>query len=156
MQFPPSVWGPFFWHTIHIVALGYPANPNYTEKKCAKEFYESLAFLLPCAVCREHYKTHLEKYPLTPSLDSKKDLLKWTIDVHNAVNKMLGKPEWTELEVVTYYERLGRRNRSPVWTKEDMKEVDYHSFVKGFLTGTVILSGVGGLVYLLNKFQLPS
>ena len=98
----------------------------------------------------------MEKYPLTPSLDSKKDLLKWTIDVHNAVNKMLGKPEWTELEVVTYYERLGRRNRSPVWTKEDMKEVDYHSFVKGFLTGTVILSGVGGLVYLLNKFQLPS
>ena len=42
MQFPPSVWGPFFWHTIHIVALGYPKNPTYTDKKCAKEFYESL------------------------------------------------------------------------------------------------------------------
>ena len=42
MQFPPSVWGPFFWHTIHIVALGYPKSPTYTDKKCAKEFYESL------------------------------------------------------------------------------------------------------------------
>jgi hypothetical protein len=151
MQFPPSVWGPFFWHTIHIVALGYPKSPTYTDKKCAKEFYESLAFLLPCAVCREHYKQHLAKNPLTPFLDSRKDLLKWTIDIHNAVNKMLGKPEWTEEEVVIYYERLGRRNRSPVWTKDDMKEVDYKSFVKGFITGTAVLVGVGGAVYLINR-----
>ena len=97
MQFPPSVWGPFFCHTIHIVALGYPKSPTYTDKKSAKEFYESFAFLLPCAICREHYKDHLGKNPLTPFLDSKKDLLKWTIDIHNAINKMLMKPETAPL-----------------------------------------------------------
>ena len=69
MQFPPSVWGPFFWHTIHIIALGYPKNPTYTDKKCIKEFYESLAFLLPCAICKQHYKEHLANNPLTPFLD---------------------------------------------------------------------------------------
>jgi len=153
MKFPPSVWGPFFWHTIHIVALGYPKNPNYTEKKCAKEFFESLAHLIPCKICREHYQTHLTKYPLTPFLDTRRDLLKWTIDIHNEVNKMLNKPQWTEVEVISYYERLGRRDRSPVWTKEDMKEIDYQSFVRGFLTGSFVLSGVGGLVYMINKIQ---
>jgi hypothetical protein len=66
---------------------------------------------------------------------------------------MLGKPEWTEEEVIIYYERVGRRNRSPVWTKEDMKEVDYRSFVKGFITGTAVLAGVGGTVYILNKLN---
>ena len=152
MQFPPTVWGPFFWHTIHIVALGYPKNPNYTDKKCAKEFYEAFAYLLPCAICREHYREHLAKNPLTPFLDSRKDLLECTIDNNNSVNKMLGKPEWTEQEVIIYYERLGRRNRSPVWTKEDMKEVDYRSFVKGFITGTAVLAGVGGVVYIVSKF----
>lgn len=151
MQFPPIVWGPFFWHTIHIVALGYPKSPTYTDKKCAKEFYESIAFLLPCAVCREHYRSHLGKNPLTPFLDTKKDLLKWTIDIHNAVNKMLKKPEWTESEVMTYYERLGRRDRSPIWTKEDMKEVDYRSFVKGFISGSIILAAASGTVYFLTK-----
>jgi hypothetical protein len=151
MNFPPTVWGPFFWHTIHIVALGYPKNPTYTDKKCAKEFYESLTFLLPCAVCREHYKGHLSKNPLTPFLDTRKDLLKWTIDIHNAVNKMLGKPEWTEDEVITYYEKLGRRNRSPIWTKEDMNEVDYRSFVKGFITASGISLVAGGVLYFLNK-----
>ena len=136
MQFPPSVWGPFFWHTIHIVALGYPKSPTNTDKKCAKE---------------DHYKEHLAKNPLTPFLDSRKDLIKWMIDIHNAVNKILGKAEWTEEEVIIYYERLGRRDRSPVWTREDMKEVDYRSFVKGFITGSAILAGIGGVVYFINR-----
>lgn len=153
MQFPPSVWGPFFWHTIHIIALGYPKNPTYTDKKCAKDFYESLAFLLPCSVCREHYKEHITKKPLTPFLDTRKDLLQWTIDIHNEVNKMLGKPEWTMEEVVIYYERLGRRNRSPVWTREDMKEVDYRSFVKGFITGSAIIACIGGGLYIFDKYN---
>ena len=151
MQFPPSVWGPFFWHTIHIVALGYSKNPTYTDKKCAKEFYESLAFLLPCSICREHYKGYLQEKPISTFLDSRTDLIKWTIQIHNKVNKMLGKPEWTLEEVLSYYEKVGARNRSPVWTKEDMKEVDYSSFLKGFLTGSVVLSVVGGVMYAINK-----
>ena len=151
MQFPPSVWGPFFWHTMHIVALGYPKNPTYTDKKCAKEFYESLAFLLPCSICREHYKGYLQEKPIATFLDSRTDLIKWTIQIHNKVNKMLGKPEWTLEEVLSYYEKVGARNRSPVWTKEDMKEVDYGSFVKGFLTGSVVLSVVGGVMYAVHK-----
>lgn len=151
MQFPPSVWGPFFWHTIHIVALGYSKNPTYTDKKCAKEFYESLAFLLPCSICREHYKEYLQEKPISTFLDSRTDLIKWTIQIHNKVNKMLGKPEWTLEEVLSYYEKVGARNRSPVWTKEDMKEVDYASFMKGFLTGSVVLSVVGGVMYAVHK-----
>lgn len=153
MQFPPTVWGPFFWHTIHIVALGYPKSPSYTEKKCAKEFYESLAFLLPCAVCRDHYQEHLKQNPITPFLDTRNDLLKWTIMIHNKVNKMLKKAEWSEEEILRYYERLGRRDRSPVWTKDDMKEIDFRSFIRGFLTGSVILGGVGTAIYFINKIQ---
>lgn len=150
MRFSPIVWGPFFWHTIHLVAISYPKNPTYTDKKCAKEFYESLAHLLPCAVCREHYTSHLAENPLTPFLDSRTDLLKWTILVHNKVNQQLGKREWTLEEVLLYYERIGRRNRSPVWTKEDLDEVDYRSYVKGFLTAAVLFSIAGGAWYLVS------
>ena len=153
MQFPPTVWGPFFWHTIHIIALGYPINPTYTDKKCAKEFFESLAYLLPCGICREHYAKHLEANPISTFVDTKKDLLKWTILIHNEVNKSLNKPVWTEYEVLKYYERLGKRNRSPVWTKEDMKEVDYQSFIRGFLVGSAVLGSALGAVYFINKYN---
>ena len=153
MQFSPSVWGPFFWHTIHIVALGYSKNPTYTDKKCAKEFYESFAFLIPCSVCREHYKEHLVAKPITTFLDSRTDLIKWTIDIHNKVNKMLGKPEWTLDEVLTYYEKIGSRNRSPVWTKDDMNEVDNRSFIKGFISGGAVLSVFGGVFYAIYRLK---
>lgn len=153
MRFPPTVWGPFFWHTIHIIAIGYPKNPTYTDKKCAKEFYESLAFLLPCSACREHYKAHLAENPLTPFLDSRTDLIKWTVMIHNKVNQSLGKNEWRLEEVLSYYERLGRRDRSPVWTKEDLDEVDYRSFVKGFITGSILLSIIGGTMYAVYQVK---
>jgi hypothetical protein len=32
-----------------------------------------------------------------------------------------------------------------------MKEVDYRSFVKGFITGSAILAGIGGVVYFINR-----
>ena len=112
LQFPPEVWGPFFWHTIHIVALGYSVEPTYSEKRAAKEFYESLQFLIPCPVCREHYKEHLAKFPITPHLDRRKDLFRWTVVLHNAVNTTLQKPTITEQEALAYYVRLGSRERA--------------------------------------------
>lgn len=159
MQLPPSVWGPFFWHTIHITALGYSKTPTYADKKSAKEFYEALAYLIPCPVCKEHYKEYLKKNPLTPFLDSRTDLIKWTIMLHNQVNKIavtnkkIKNPDWTLEEVLMYYERLGKRDRSPVWTRDDMNEVDYRSFIKGFITGAALLSVVGGTFYFINTME---
>ena len=95
MNFPPEVWGPFFWHTIHIVALGYPKDPTYSDKKAAKEFFESLQHLIPCSICKNHYVQHIQNKPITPSLDTREHLIQWTIDIHNEVNKVLNKPTWT-------------------------------------------------------------
>lgn len=151
MHLPPTVWGPFFWHTMHIVAIGYSKHPTYTDKKCAKEFFESLVFLIPCAICREHYKEHLTEKPITPFLDSREDLLKWTVEIHNKVNALSKKPQWTVQEVLTYYERLGSRGRSPVWSKQDMNEVDNRSFIRGFITGILTVTVCGGIMYVVKK-----
>jgi len=143
MHIPPEVWGPFFWHTIHIVALGYPSEPSYAHKRAAKEFYESLKTLIPCPICREHFVVHLEKYPITPHLDRKIDLFRWTILLHNEVNKILNKPQVTETQVIAYYNRLGQRARSPVWNPNDFVEADYKAFLKGLGigAGTTLLAG---------------
>jgi hypothetical protein len=144
MKIPPTVWGPIFWHTIHIVALGYPQNPSYGQKKAAKEFYESLAFLIPCPVCREHYQKHLQKLPLGPHLDRRDDLFKWTVEVHNEVNKILGKPRQLESEVITYYRRIGARGKSPMIHQEALDEMDLRSMIKGGFIG-------GGIIFVLGS-----
>jgi hypothetical protein len=151
MHIPPEVWGPFFWHTIHIVALGYPAEPSHAHKKAAKDFYESLRFLIPCPICKEHYNVHLEKYPITPHLDRKADLFRWTTLLHNEVNKILNKPTFTESQVLEYYRRLGQRGRSPVWKSDDFVEADYKFFLKGLGLGAVITSSTIGLLWYMNS-----
>lgn len=147
MRFPPSVWGPIFWHTIHVTALSYPSEPNYAQKRAAKEFYESLAQLIPCPVCREHYQTHLQKMPISPHLDRRDDLFRWTIDLHNEVNKMLGKPIYTELDSINFYRRIGVRERSPFIDQNDLDEIDLRSMIKGGLMGAGVVAAAGLLLW---------
>jgi len=151
MRFPPSVWGPLFWHTIHITALAYPVSPSYTHKKAAKEFYESLAHLIPCPVCREHYQTHLQKYPLAPHLDKREDLFKWTVQLHNEVNESIGKPRVTEAEAIFFYRRIGARGTTPVINQEILDELDLRSAIKGGLVGGGIVLSAAIVLWLASK-----
>ena len=153
LKMPPQVWGPFFWHTIHITALGYPEKPNYSQKKAAKEFYESLAFLLPCSVCKEHYAQTLAIKPITPFLDRRQDLLKWTIDLHNSVNASLKKPAMSESDVIDYYKRLGSRGRSPVWTVTDFAEADMRARIQGIGIGAGVTVVALGLLWMTTKAE---
>jgi hypothetical protein len=151
MKIPPSVWGPLFWHTMHITALGYPTNPAYNHKKAAKEFYESLAFLIPCPVCREHYETHLQKNPLTPHLDRRDDLFRWTVNLHNEVNEKLGKPRLLESEVIYYYRRIGARGKNPVINQDTLDELDMRSMIKGGLIGGGAMLALGAAVWFTTR-----
>lgn len=151
MHIPPEVWGPFFWHTIHITALGYPSEPSYNHKKSAKDFYESLKLLIPCPVCSEHYITHMKKYPITPHLDRREDLFRWTLLLHNEVNKSLDKAPLTYSEVIKYYERLGERKRSPIWTRDDFAEADWAARIQGLCTGIFLTGVLGTVTFLLRK-----
>jgi hypothetical protein len=88
----PSVWGPHGWKFIHYTTLGYPENPTNNEKKNYKKFYELIKYTIPCFLCRENYINHLKKFPLNDKVLSNRDnLIKWGIDMHNAVNYLHNK-----------------------------------------------------------------
>lgn len=88
----PEFWGPPAWKFLHIVALAYPENPNEYEKQSYKNFYTIIKDILPCKLCGEHYTQHLKNYPLDDIiLSSRENLVKWTIDIHNEVNKLNNK-----------------------------------------------------------------
>ena len=151
MQIPPEVWGPFFWHTIHIAALGYPQEPTYSDKKAIKEFFESLKSIIPCPICRSHYVSHMSKMPISASIDTRADLFRWTVDLHNEVNVMLGKRKFTETEVIHYYTRLGSRGTSPVIGAEDFMEADNQAMLKGVAVGVAVAGIAGAAIW----FSMP-
>ena len=111
IRMPPDVWGPIFWHAMHIVSLAYPATPTDADKAGAKAFFESLAVVLPCPVCRVHYKEKIGKTPIDRALNSKGELILWVWEIHNDVNTMLGKPTVTVDEFLEHMRALGSQQQ---------------------------------------------
>jgi len=93
MNFSPFVWGPSFWKVIHYVALSYPENPTNTDKENYKLFFSSLKNVLPCDSCKNNMSKHIKLLPLEPYLDNNRKLFRWTVQLHNMVNKETNKKE---------------------------------------------------------------
>jgi hypothetical protein len=89
MGYNPELWGRQAWHLIHMVALTYPEKPTEKDKKDYFKFFKSLQNVLPCPICAEHFRHNMEKKPI--KLDNQKELFRWTVDIHNEVNKKNGK-----------------------------------------------------------------
>jgi len=88
------VWGPNAWNYFHAVTFTYPNHPTKEDMEAARAFFHSQKRLLPCARCREHYTKMLDDtYPIEPHLSSRDTLSRWAVNVHNSVNKRLGKIE---------------------------------------------------------------
>ena len=100
----PNIWGPSAWLFLHSVTFQYPENPTEVEKLNYNHFFTSLQHVLPCPTCRKHYKENLEKLPI--ALNSKKELIEWLIDIHNEVNIIYHKKQFTYEEVYQKYKKL--------------------------------------------------
>jgi hypothetical protein len=92
MDLPMNIWGPHYWFIIHTVAMNYPKTPGASTKKKYYEFYQQLPLFLPHKKARKLFSKMLDKYPITPYLDSKESLVKWTHFIHNKVNTVFNKP----------------------------------------------------------------
>jgi predicted nucleic acid-binding Zn ribbon protein len=95
MSTGPDTWGPHGWKFIHFIALGYPNNPDEKDKEKYKTFFYLFGDMIPCVLCANHYKKNLEKINIDLYLNSKDDLIHWTILMHNEVNKSNGKKIYT-------------------------------------------------------------
>ena len=89
----PRIWGEALWKTLHRFSLAYPRNrPSAEQQKAARDFYQSIKYLLPCPFCTLHYSKHFDETFNEETVKSRAALVKWVFDLHNAVNKRLGKP----------------------------------------------------------------
>ena len=87
-----SVWGPPTWHLLHTISFNYPIEPTKEQKKQYYTFYKNLKNVLPCRYCRDNLKNNFKKLPLTKEVFKNRDTLsRYVYDLHEMVNKMLGK-----------------------------------------------------------------
>jgi hypothetical protein len=117
-----SVWGPSLWHSLHTISFNYPVKPSNLEKKNYYDFFISLKNILPCRYCRENYVKNIKTIPLTMKTMKNRTLLsKWLYELHEEINKMLGKKSNLSYEDVKLrYEMFRSRclgNDSKKYTK---------------------------------------
>jgi len=92
MTLQPEVWGPHYWFFLQTLALSYSQTPNETLKKKYYDFFNNLPLFIPNKNISNKFVSILDKYPITPYLDSRTSLLKWIHFIHNKINHDLGKP----------------------------------------------------------------
>ncbi len=102
----PEIWGPHMWLMLHIITMSYPDNPNDFHKQTYADFFTLLKDILPCEECQKHFKRYLAEYPIRPHLDTRADLIKWLIQIHNFVNISLGKRTYEPAEIIQLYENI--------------------------------------------------
>lgn len=92
----PNIWGKHGWKFMHYVTLSYPQLPTITDKKNMVDFFFSVGKILPCESCRINFGDHQKDDPLTSTvLKNKTNLVIWLMNIHNKVNKLHGKPQYT-------------------------------------------------------------
>ena len=115
----PRVWGPHAWDFMLSVAMTYPDDPDQQIANNYKNFYYSLADVLPCVVCREHYKQNIRDLPIDDYLGNSKLLSKWVVKIHNIVNRI------TKKRIVGYEEAL------KLFVKNNKNRIENNSNSKG-------------------------
>ena len=106
MGLDPKIWGPHYWFVLHTIALQYPLCPNDTSKKKYYDFIQNLPIFIPIADIGNAFSRLLDKYPVTPYLDSRESFIKWMYFIHNQINISLNIPEKTLQETLHEYYKL--------------------------------------------------
>lgn len=99
----PNVWGPHYWFFLHTLAYSYPDTPNEFTKRKYYDLIQNMPLFLPNPEIAKRFSQTLDKYPVTPYLDCRESFVRWTIYIHNYVNRTLEKPEWELLEALENY-----------------------------------------------------
>tara|TARA_B100000902_G_scaffold341472_1_gene344912 strand:+ start:1105 stop:1539 length:435 start_codon:yes stop_codon:yes gene_type:complete len=101
----PEVWGPHYWFVLYSVAISYPKNVNRVTKRKYYDFIQNLPLFLPVGEMGKVFSDFLDRYPVTPYLDSRESFIKWIHFIHNKINVYLGKKEITYAAAMKkYYE----------------------------------------------------
>ena len=70
----PKIWSTHYWFVLHTIGLNYPLNPNNVCKKKYYNFIQTIPLLIPNENISNIFTNLLDKFPVTPYLDSRESI----------------------------------------------------------------------------------
>tara|TARA_Y100000591_G_C21577696_1_gene566638 strand:- start:150 stop:743 length:594 start_codon:yes stop_codon:yes gene_type:complete len=87
-----AVWGPSLWHYLHMTSFNYPVKPTSEDKTHYKQLILNLQHTLPCKYCRINLRNNFKTCPIrNKDMKNRETFSKYVFNLHETVNKMLGK-----------------------------------------------------------------
>lgn len=122
MRLNPDIWGPHVWFSLYTIILSYPKKPNDVIKKKYYDFIQNLPVFLPDEKIGNNFSKYLDKYPVTPYLDSNISLFKWMNFIHNEINIHLGKDIIPyEKALNEYYQHYEPKKKKNIYKRHKKK-----------------------------------
>lgn len=106
MNFEPQIWGPHYWFFLHTIAESYPLHPTSVTKKKYYDLMINFPLFIPNENIGNKFSQLLDKYPVTPYLDSRESFVRWMHFIHNKLNIQLGKEELSMPVALENYRNL--------------------------------------------------
>ncbi|RWS08987.1 FAD-linked sulfhydryl oxidase ALR-like protein [Dinothrombium tinctorium] len=78
------------WSFLHTMAAYFPDRPTDEQQRDMKTFINLFSKFYPCEYCAKDMQVDIANDP--PKTGSRSDLSLWFCNLHNKVNKKLGKP----------------------------------------------------------------
>lgn len=139
----PKVWGKHYWFFLDTVAMTYPNNPNETIKKKYYDFIMNLPLFIPTSSISTDFEKLLNLYPVSPYLDNKESLIRWTWFIHNKINEKLEKEK---IPLEKFYENYYEQYKS---TSE--KFTEYSKWKSRITYFIFLVVSIGTIFYLYNQ-----
>mgnify|MGYP001205451447 CR=1 FL=1 len=101
-----SEWGPSAWNFLHTISYSYSSSPTEAQKKNMYNFLKYFATVIPCAKCRIEFSRVLYENMKSYNdviFEKRQNLVEFLIDMHNYVNKKIGKRIYTYKEIDYLY-----------------------------------------------------
>lgn len=106
MNFEPEIWGPHYWFFLHTVSESYPIHPTSVTKKKYYDLILNFPLFIPNQEIGNKFSQMLDKYPVSPYLDSRDSFVRWVHFIHNRMNTKLGKEQMSMEVALENYRNL--------------------------------------------------
>jgi hypothetical protein len=149
MGLSPDLWGPSFWSTIHLLCLGASKEISDMQKIQYMAFFNALPYVIPCGTCSQHLLENYKKLPLENYLESQTSLFRWSVLLHNEVNRSLNKPVWSEEDARRHWEK----KTTGTYSNETSSVSSRRAFWMIVLTILLIVCVIAGIVYWIRRHK---
>jgi hypothetical protein len=102
-------WGPILWNILHGFAERTGRSINKADEvREWQKFIKATSEVLPCDICREHFKRYQVINPFThitqvPSTDVRTWVKTWLLNIHNEINAGTNKPIFSYADLEAKY-----------------------------------------------------